>query len=84
MPVGLLDIYGFESFPVNSLEQLCINYANERLQHYFVQYYLRDIQAEYVQEGVPWRHVTMTSDNNTCVQLISSTPGIFSILNEVN
>lgn len=69
---------------MNSLEQLCINYANERLQHYFVQYYLRDIQAEYAEERVPWQHVSIQSNNETCVQLMSNNPGVFSLLNEVS
>lgn len=50
--LGILDIFGFESFAYNGLEQLCINYSNERLQIYFMEKYLEDGQRELEEEGL--------------------------------
>ncbi|XP_013007555.1 unconventional myosin-XIX isoform X2 [Cavia porcellus] len=80
--IGLLDVYGFESFPDNSLEQLCINYANEKLQQHFVAHYLRAQQEEYALEGLEWSFVNY-QDNQTCLDLIEGSPiSICSLLNE--
>ncbi|KAG2459278.1 MYO19 protein, partial [Polypterus senegalus] len=79
---GLLDVYGFESFPVNNLEQLCINYANEKLQQHFVAHYLKAQQEEYEAEGLKWSFVSY-QDNQKCLDLIEGNPvSIFSLLNE--
>ncbi|XP_006899521.1 PREDICTED: unconventional myosin-XIX [Elephantulus edwardii] len=80
--IGLLDVYGFESFPSNSLEQLCINYANEKLQQHFVAHYLRAQQEEYAIEGLEWSFVNY-QDNQRCLDLIEGTPiSICSLINE--
>jgi hypothetical protein len=51
--IGLLDIYGFESFQFNDLEQFCINLTNEKLQQHFNQHVFKWEQVRLVvQPGV--------------------------------
>ncbi|XP_052053953.1 unconventional myosin-Ig isoform X2 [Apodemus sylvaticus] len=58
--IGVLDIYGFEVFPVNSFEQFCINYCNEKLQQLFIQLILKQEQEEYEREGIAWQSLCPT------------------------
>ncbi|KAH8071602.1 hypothetical protein JL721_4102 [Aureococcus anophagefferens] len=54
--IGLLDIFGFEAYegPLNSLEQLLINYTNERLQRHFTDFVFESEMAEYAREKIAW------------------------------
>ena len=68
--IGLLDIFGFESLGVNSLEQLLINYANEHLQQHFDNRMIAAEQALYLEEGIEWSFVQFPSADD-CIRLIS-------------
>lgn len=58
--ISILDIFGFENFTENSLEQLCINYANENLQFYFNKHIFKLEQQEYAKEKIDWTTITYT------------------------
>lgn len=80
--IGILDIAGFEYFKVNSFEQFCINYCNEKLQQFFNQRILKDEQDLYQKEGLGVKNVNFV-DNQDCIDLIErKNTGIFSLLDE--
>uniref|UniRef100_A0A4W2F3Z1 Uncharacterized protein n=1 Tax=Bos indicus x Bos taurus TaxID=30522 RepID=A0A4W2F3Z1_BOBOX len=80
--IGILDITGFEMLDYNSLEQLCINFTNEKLQQFFNQHTLVLEQEEYRREGIDWVSVDFGLDLQACVDLVEKPMGIFSILEE--
>lgn len=80
--IGVLDIFGFESFEKNGFEQLCINFTNETLQQQFNLFIFKAEQLEYEKEGVAWEFISFP-DNQDVLDLIEKkNTGIFSILDE--
>uniref|UniRef100_A0A8C2AZZ2 Myosin IHb n=1 Tax=Cyprinus carpio TaxID=7962 RepID=A0A8C2AZZ2_CYPCA len=80
--IGLLDIYGFEVFDVNSFEQFCINFCNEKLQQLFIQLTLKSEQEEYEMEGIEWEPVPYFNNKIICDLVEEKHRGIISILDE--
>merc|ERR1711974_535045 len=78
--IGLLDIFGFEIFEWNSFEQLCINFANEKLQQHFNTHMFTLEQKLYSSEGISWSHITF-QDNQHIIDTLDKRPlGLFPLV----
>jgi myosin V len=65
----------------NRFEQLCINYANEKLQQRFTEDVFKTVQAEYQAEGIKWELISY-EDNAEVLELLEGRLGILDLLNE--
>lgn len=82
LTISILDMAGFEHFPTNSFEQLCINSANERLQHFFNEHIFAQELLEYQNEGIKQPKVKFSNNDELLNMLFQRPIGLFSVLEE--
>eukprot|EP00986_Skeletonema_menzelii_P009079 scaffold4054_cov142-Skeletonema_menzelii.AAC.2 len=80
--IGLLDIFGFETFQKNVFEQFCINYCNESLQQQFNRFVFKLEQQEYIREGIRWDMIEFQDNQDTLDLIEKKHSGILTILDE--
>lgn len=80
--VGILDIFGFENFDSNSFEQLCINYANENLQQFFVRHIFKLEQEQYAKEGITWTNINYVDNQENLDTLGLKPMNLLSLIDE--
>jgi myosin-7 len=65
-----------------SFEQLCINFANENLQQFFVRHIFKLEQHEYDKEAINWTKITF-KDNQYTLDMLSEKPlNILALIDE--
>jgi len=80
MFIGVLDIFGFENFVTNSLEQFCINFTNEKIQGFFNYNIIQSEQEEYIKESVLWKPMKVPNNDDFIKMIEDKKKGKFSLL----
>merc|ERR1712113_630689 len=80
MFIGVLDIFGFENFITNSLEQFCINFTNEKIQGFFNFNIIQSEQEEYIKESVIWKEMEVPDNSDFVAMIEHKKKGMFALL----
>lgn len=80
--ISILDIFGFESFEQNYLEQLCINYTNEKLQDFFNYSIFESEKELYLLEGIAWKAGPYPNNTDIIDLFEEKGNGIFHVCDE--
>merc|ERR1719277_493371 len=80
MFIGVLDIFGFENFITNSIEQFCINFTNEKIQGYFNYNIIASEQEEYIKEAVLWKPMKVPDNSDFIAMIEHKKNGMFALL----
>jgi len=80
MFIGVLDIFGFENFVTNSLEQFCINFTNEKIQGFFNFNIIQSEQEEYIKESVLWKPMKVPDNSDFVGMIENKKKGKFALL----
>jgi len=80
--IGILDIFGFECFKENSLEQLLINLANEQLQYFFNNHIFKMELDEYALEGIDGSKIQFENNEPLLEMLLNKPVGLLAICDE--
>merc|ERR1719229_1860177 len=80
MFIGVLDIFGFENFVTNSIEQFCINFTNEKIQGFFNYNIIASEQEEYIKESVLWKPMDVPDNSDFVAMIEKKKVGMFALL----
>ncbi|XP_076750741.1 STKc_myosinIII_N_like and MYSc_Myo21 domain-containing protein ninaC isoform X1 [Xylocopa sonorina] len=82
--INVMDLFGFECFAINRIEQLLINTMNEQMQYYYNQRIFAWEMHEQEEEEIPVQTVHFYDNKEAMDQLMNRDRGLFSIIDSAS
>ncbi|CAG8558760.1 8590_t:CDS:2, partial [Racocetra fulgida] len=80
--IGILDLIGFQNLQSNSLDQFCVNFANEKIFNFTLNQLFEARKEEFQSEGINFSDIPYP-DNKECLRMIAKpSTGLISIMND--
>ncbi|XP_029034013.2 neither inactivation nor afterpotential protein C isoform X2 [Osmia bicornis bicornis] len=82
--INVMDLFGFECFAVNRLEQLIVNTMNEQMQCYYNQRVFAWEMQEQEEEDIPVQRLHFYDNKDAIDHLMSKDRGLFSVIDDAS